>query len=63
MDLPKEITDKIYKHPDLGEVVDCFYKSDVDIFGFDGSVPNAVPISDLSRGFTIQSEGIVFNDG
>lgn len=62
MELPKEITDKSYKHPDLGVVVDCYFKSDVDIFGFDGAVPNPVPINDLSKGFTIDNEGIIFND-
>lgn len=62
MDLPKEIAEKCYDHPEMGKVVDCFYKSDVDIFGFDGSVPNAVPVSELSKGYTLTPDGIVFND-
>jgi hypothetical protein len=62
MELPKEITDKSYAHPDLGTVVDCYMKSDVDIFGFDGAVTNPVPVNDLSKGFTMQKEGIIFHD-
>lgn len=60
--LPKEVTDKIYKHPELGEVVDCFLKSDVDIFGVDTSVTSPVKIDNLSKGFTVTKDGIIFND-
>jgi hypothetical protein len=62
MGLPEEISSKTYVHPDLGSVVDCYLKSDVDIFGFDGSVTNPIPVNDLSKGYTATGDGIVFHD-
>jgi hypothetical protein len=60
--LPKEITDKIYNHPELGSVVDCFLKSDIDIFGIETSVTSPVPVDNLGKGYTITKDGIIFND-
>jgi hypothetical protein len=62
MALPKEISDKIYTHPTVGSAVDCYLKSDVDIFGIDTSVTNPVPVADLDKGYTIVKEGIIFHD-
>jgi len=60
--LPKEVSDKIYKHPELGDVVDCYLKSDVDIFGVDSSVSSPVAVDNLSKGFMVTKEDIIFND-
>ena len=59
---PKEITDKIYNHPELGDVVNCYLKSDIDIFGIDSSVTTPVQIDKLSNGYTVTKVGIVLND-
>jgi len=60
--LPKDIIGKLYKHADLGEVIDCYLKSDVDIFGIESSVTSPIPVENLSKGYTIIKEGIIFND-